>query len=138
MAFCRPLDFAGGHKRRRTSPMMFKNLTVRELLLTLNDARVAELFHEGLATNNSIMAMPAMSELFRRGDIDSIYANLWDAIVNEKVFLGTQFTVTLGNVLTLLGDRDKKLKVLGEEFVNYGSPGVKGRIEDILDPKNNS
>lgn len=115
--------------------MMFKNLTVRELLLTLKDARVAELFHEGLMTNNSIMAMPAMSELFRRGDIDSIYTNLWDAIVNEKVFLGTQFTVTLGNALTLLGDRDKKLKVLGGEFVNYGAPGVKGRIEDILNPK---
>ena len=113
--------------------MMFKNLTIRELFLTLDDKRVADFFHEGLQTNNSIMALPAMSELYRRGDLDSIYKNLRDVMVDEnKIIIGSPFAIALGNALVLLGDRNKGLRNLGERFVKPDTSGNSASLKDLL------
>ena len=127
---------AGINAREETLLMMFKNLTIRELFLTLDDQRVADFFHEGLQTNNSIMALPAMSELYRRGDLDSIYENLRNAVVDEnKIILGSPFAVALANALVLLGDRDKGLRNLGEELTKSCDSGNSVSLKELLTPK---
>lgn len=112
--------------------MMYSNFTLKELYRTWQSNRIAEFFEEGLKLNNEPMAITALGELVRRGETTLIYSPLKKAIEEGQISLATQFSVTLGNTLTIAGKRDHLCAELGKGFQFYNIPGTRERILQIL------
>lgn len=114
--------------------MMYSNFTLKELYRTWQSNRIAEFFEEGLKLNNEPMAVTALEELTRRGESNLTYPPLKKAFENGQVSLATQFSVTLGNTLTIAGNRDHLFAELGKAFRYYNIPGTREKILQILAP----
>ena len=56
--------------------MLYKNLTVRDMFMTMHHNEVIEIFEKGLDFANDRLAGSAMEELLRRGDTDAIAKTL--------------------------------------------------------------
>lgn len=79
-----------------------KNLTIRDLMNSIpSTQRIQEFLEEGISTQNPMMAIPAMEELLRRGDLDIVMDILERIFYSEEegIIKNSSFAVLLASAM---------------------------------------
>lgn len=100
---------------------LYGHITLKEWLsLHCVTKDVYDLFRKALMDNDEPMAVLALAELVKRGEIDSIVHVINDAIKEDHLVVGTHFSSVFANALMQIGSRDPLLKRFGRYFTLHG------------------
>ena len=90
---------------------LYANFTIKEwLALHCATKDINDLFRKALKDNDEPMAVLALAELIKRGDIDLVTYAIQEATDAGYFALGSHFSTVFTNALTQCGDRDPILK----------------------------
>ena len=100
---------------------LYGNVTLKEWL-TLHCATkdIDNLFRKALKDNDEPMAVLALAELIKRGDIDLVTYAIQEATDAGCFTLGSHFSTVFANALTQCGDRDPILRRIGKNVRRKG------------------
>ncbi|MDO4753213.1 MAG: hypothetical protein Q4A36_03220 [Candidatus Saccharibacteria bacterium] len=99
--------------------MLYKNLTVRELLATLPMTEdIVEFFDKGLRRGNDRLAGSAMEELIRRGETGLIVETL------DKFYKGSYTNKSDSTLFVLMADLAESCREEDALLGNYASHGI--------------
>ena len=100
---------------------LYGNFTLKEwLALHCTTKDVDELFRKALKDNDEPMAVLALAELIKRGDIDIVTYAIQEATDAECFALGSHFVTVFANALTQLGNRDPILRHISKNVRRKG------------------
>ena len=100
---------------------LYGNFTLKEwLALHCATKDVNELFRKALRNNDEPMAVLALAELIKRGDIDLVTYAIREAIDTGCFAIGSNFSIVFANALTQCGDRDPILKRISKNVRRKG------------------
>ena len=100
---------------------LYGNFTLKEWL-TLHCATkdIDNLFRKALKDNDEPMAVLALAELIKRGDIDLVTYAIQEATDNGCFVRGSNFSTVFANALTQCGDRDPILRRISKSVRRKG------------------
>lgn len=100
---------------------LYGNFTLREwLALHCVTEDIDELFRKALKDNDEPMAVLALAELIKRGDIDIVTYAIQDATNAGHIALGSHFSIVFANALKRCGDRDPILRLISKNVLKKG------------------
>lgn len=100
---------------------LYGNFTLKEWLsINCSTKDVNELFRKALKDNDEPMAVLALAELIKRGDIDLITYAIQEATDAGCFTLGSHFSIVFANALTQCGDRNPILGRIGKNVRKKG------------------
>lgn len=100
---------------------LYGNFTLKEwLALHCVTKDVDDLFRKALKDNDEPMAVLALAELIKRGDIDLVTYAIQEATDNGCFVLGSHFSTVFANALTQCGDRDPILRRISKSVRRKG------------------
>ncbi len=112
---------------------LYGNFTLKEwLALHCVTKDIDNLFRKALKDNDEPMAVLALAELIKRGDIDLVTYALRDAVDTRCITIGSHFSTVLANALANFGDRDPILRGVAKTVRKNGWPKTS---EELLDLK---
>lgn len=101
---------------------LYGNFTLKEwLALHCTTEDVDELFRKALEDNDEPMAVLALAELIKRGDIDLVTYAIQEATDAGHIVLGTHFSTVFANALMRCGNRDSVLRLISKNVHEKGS-----------------
>ena len=112
---------------------LYGSLTIKEwLALNCVTEDVKECLRKALEKNDEPMAVLALAELIKRGDIDLVTYAIQEAVDAGYFTLGSHFSTVFANALTNFGSRDPILRGIAKTVRIEGWPKTS---EELLDPK---
>ena len=100
---------------------LYGSFTLKEwLALHCATKDIDELFRKALKDNDEPMAVLALAELIKRGDIDLVTYAIQEATDAGYFTLGSHFSTVFANALTQCGDRDPILRRIGKNVRRKG------------------
>lgn len=100
---------------------LYGSFTLKEwLALHCATKDIEELFRKALKDNDEPMAVLALAELIKRGDIDLVTYAIQEATDAGYFTLGSHFSTVFVNALTQCGDRDPILRHIGKNVRRKG------------------
>ncbi|MBO4813186.1 hypothetical protein J5491_03515 [Candidatus Saccharibacteria bacterium] len=100
---------------------LYGNFTVKEwLTLHCTTDDVYDLFRKALKRNDEPMAVLALAELIKRGDIDLVTYAIQEATDAGYIALGSHFSTVFANALMQCGNRDPILRRVGKNVCKKG------------------
>ena len=100
---------------------LYGSFTLKEwLALHCNTKDINDLFCKALKDNDEPMAVLALAELIKRGDIDLVTYAIQEATNAGHFTLGSHFSTVFANALTQCGDRDPNLRQIGKNVRRKG------------------
>ena len=100
---------------------LYGNFTLKEwLALHCATKDIDDLFRKALRDNDEPMAVLALAELIKRGDIDLITYAIQEATDAGYFVLGSHFSTVFANALTQYGDRDPILRRISKNVRRKG------------------
>jgi hypothetical protein len=100
---------------------LYGNFTLKEwLALHCVTKDIDDLFRKALKDNDEPMAVLALAELIKRGDIDLVTYAIKEAVDAGCFTLGSHFSTVFANALTQCGDRDPILRHISKNVRRKG------------------
>lgn len=100
---------------------LYGNFTLKEwLTLHCVTKDIDDLFRKALKDNDGPMAVLALAELIKRGDIDLVTRAIQEATDAGYFVLGSNFSTVFANALTQYGDRDPILRHISKNVRRKG------------------
>ncbi len=117
---------------------LYGNFTLKEwLALHCTTKDVDELFRKALKNNDEPMAVLALAELIKRGDIDLVTDAIREAIDTGCFAIGSNFSTFFANALTQCGNRVPILRRIGKNVRQKGFwPETAAELFDNTDSAN--
>ncbi|MBR3236157.1 hypothetical protein IKF92_00540 [Candidatus Saccharibacteria bacterium] len=101
---------------------LYSNFTLKDWLsLNLTTGDVDEFFRNALRTNDEPMAVLALAELIKRGDVDLVKFDIQEATDVGYIIPGSHFAVVFSNALVHYGNRDPLLRRINKNVQRNGS-----------------
>lgn len=100
---------------------LYEKFTLKDwLALHCGPKDIDDLFRKALKDNDDPMAVLALAELIKRGDIDLVTNALQEATDNGCFVLGSHFSTVFTNALTQCGGRDPSLRRISRNVRRKG------------------
>ena len=100
---------------------LYSNLSIKEwLAIQCATVDVYELFRKALKKNDQPMAVLALAELIKRGDIDLVTYAIREATDAKYIIPGTHFSTVFTNALTHFGSRNPILRRISKNVRRKG------------------
>ena len=117
---------------------LYGNFTVKEwLALHCATKDIDDLFRKALKDNDEPMAVLALAELIKRGDIDLVTYAIRDAVDAGYLSPDSNFSTVFANALTQCGDRDPILRRISKSVRRKGFwPKTSAELLDNADLTN--
>ncbi len=100
---------------------LYGNFTLREwLTLHCVTEDVYNYFRKSLKDHDEPMAVLALTELYKRGDVDLIVKAMEEATKAKSFILGSKFAIVFANALKTICDRNPNIKRINENVACIG------------------